>query len=146
MKENMTLTLSDPDARRIFEQHLISEFAVENIRAWEEITLWKQQYPKLPMKSRIASARHIYLVFIPSSAYLCVNVEAATRHELIDLFDLTDEELAAKISPDSFERVLKDVHGMMLGSFQRFQASMQFKQQQHVSTMISPARTHSNLT
>jgi len=123
----MILTLNDKKTRAVFENHLISEFAVENIRVWEEVKTWTSHYPTMPIKSRVLTARHIFQGFIPMTAYLCVNISSKTRHELIQLFNLPGEELALKLNINTFDDVIKSVEHMMLGSYVRFQSSTKKK-------------------
>jgi hypothetical protein len=138
-------------------QHLVHEFSVENLRGWEEIEAWKSQYSVMSLKERVLQARRLYQVrapacllpprltfararkaFIPSSAFLQLNISAMDRMALQDFFALAEDEVASKLTPALFDNVVRELVKMMMGSFERFQRTSLFKQGQQ-QVHVAPA-------
>jgi hypothetical protein len=68
--------------------------------------------------------------FIPSSAFLQLNISDKDRTRLQLFFAQEDDEVAAKLTPGLFDDVMGELLSMMAGSFERFERTTLFKQGQ----------------
>ena len=123
--EDLMRLLEDEDGVRAFMNHLVNEFAVESIKFYMEVILWKRSNAakKKTMQNKLKWARLIYDSFLTSSSILQLNISSAQQNKIDAFFAQTlpeeSEEYAQKLDL-VFEEALKESIYLMSGSWQRF--------------------------
>mmetsp|Transcript_12971 Transcript_12971/g.15117 ORF Transcript_12971/g.15117 Transcript_12971/m.15117 type:complete len:473 (-) Transcript_12971:99-1517(-) len=120
---NLNVTLRDvldnPTGSKLFEQHLINEFATENLTFWRAIENWKTSFDETSEETRKRMAKNIYNRWIKPGCILRINVssdqEEEVRAKIFDrvllertTFDETQSEVYQLMASDNFLRFKSD--------------------------------------
>jgi len=124
---DVTLTdiLHNEDGLTLFEQHLVSEFSVENLTLWKVINRWKDKYDATEEEVRKREANNIYMRWLAPGALVQVNLPGALVIEIADELN----KPSIKISKTVFDLAQFEVFNLMSrDSFQRFRLTPLFKE------------------
>jgi len=131
--------LSDAVFQKIFMEHLVSEWAVENLRFIQQVESYKEHYDVLKSrKERNRVAEQTFRMFIKPGAVLEVNISALKRDHLVSYFSQEPEE-NAQVSKDVFDQAEAEIIALLdRDSFRRFQITKQFKEYASQNLIIDP--------
>ena len=123
--------LEIPSALTKFEEFLIGEFSVENIRFWVGVRRWKAEYTSMGIRSTQMMAKALYSNFVAADAVMQVNISdalrrgieekiltikrAATRKLPLCTFDAAEAEILNVMRRDSYPRFKRsDLHDALV--------------------------------
>jgi len=109
--------LSDSRGRAYFMKHLVDEYAVENLRFYEEVQDFKHTYSTLSDAQQTLWAKQIYTTFIPNSSILQINIPNRIRANLDSVLANAGKQ---KLPLNMFDECETEVVHIMRGSFLRF--------------------------
>ena len=115
--------LADPRGRAFLMKHMINEYAVENLRFYEEVQDFKHAYVTLAPAQQVLWAQRIFIAFIPHTAFLQVNLPHQIRFALDSAFA---NPALSTVRLDVFDQAAEEVVSIMRGSFSRFLRSKQY--------------------
>ena len=120
--------LTNSEARAAFEQHLLNEFSIENIKFYDEVCAWEKAYDTLDDAQRKTRSAQIYHAFIDEEkAELLINISAEQRSPLKELFSRPEAE--RDITKDVFAVAKREIFRLMSNdSFNRFRKKPVFAQ------------------
>lgn len=118
---NLMKILTNPGARRVFEEFMKSQMAEENVDFWVAVHNRKQQEDKEKLS---ADANAIFKKFISGNGMYEINIESDLKKALQDkleadpsdpkLFDEAEFNILREISENSLRRFLQSEHGNSL--------------------------------
>lgn len=127
--------IADENGMRAFALHLVNEFAVESIKFYEEVTLWKKgttgggasKYANI--EAKLSWAKLIYDSYLKPSSVLQLNISSLQQEKIDHFFELpmqNSEEFSQQLD-DVFNQALKESVILMTGSWPRFIQSKLYK-------------------
>ncbi len=123
-----------------FKAHLVAEFSIENLRFWLEATKFKTSF-EADMDLSQTKAREIFNTFIPSSAFLEVNLPAKIKKNLLSEFARKPGAAQREVAKEVFDAAIADIYKLMsTDSFSRFVRSDAYNElQEHVPLVLAGA-------
>jgi len=116
--------LKDDTGAKLFEQHLLNEFSVENLTFWKTVKRWKEKFDETPRDIRKIEAENIIRRWIDEGGLFQLNISSGLFNKVKNRF--TNEILVAK---DLFDEIQRDIYRLMESdSFRRFVDSPMFQQ------------------
>ena len=106
--------LENVELRDMFDDHLASEFSIENLRFWDRAIHWKTLYHMMGEDEAKTRAREIYHIFIARDAAMELNLSSANHKAL----GLAFEE--GQIPITVFDEALEESYKLMSDGLSRF--------------------------
>jgi hypothetical protein len=125
--------LNHPRALKLFNEHLMNEWAVENLKFWSQVETFRGQYSSFKRTRDINMvAVQTFNTFIKPGALMDVNIPATMREELTKVFEehaIRDPDFTKFALPATvFDGAQREIYILMeKDSFQRFQNTRGFK-------------------
>jgi len=123
--------------QKLFGEHLVSEWSVENLRFFNQVNAFRDNYPTFKSsKEANVVALQIYDTFIKPGAVMEVNIPATARERLVEDFkmlthntkDLTSVQIERTIFDEAQGEILELMERDSFARFQRTQAYQDFAQ------------------
>jgi len=125
---NMLRALENTHIRPLFEEHLVSEFSVENLRFWDRATRYKVYYDQLQPSDRDRIANELADVFVKDEGAMQLNLSHVNRSSLLKaLAPAVPGGKAVNVSRDVFDGALKEAYTLMSDGLKRFVSTSKFK-------------------
>jgi hypothetical protein len=137
--------LENPRASKLFAEHLVTVWAVENLKFWSQVEAFRSQYASFRNKKDAnIVAWQTYCTFIRPGAVLDVNIPASSRDKIIAQFDtLVDEDpdlIKVTVPSTIFDVAQHEVFSLMeKDSFQRFLKTDAYKAFANENTVVDAA-------
>jgi len=118
-------------AQKVFTEHLANEWAIENIKFWNQVETYRDHSFKSVKQSNLVALQTLK-TFIKAGSVLEVNIQAKVRDLIVDSFDkhsVQDPDFdKVKIDQHIFDEAQAEVFLLMeKDSFQRFQLTEAYK-------------------
>jgi hypothetical protein len=123
---NFKALLPDDQFQRIFMQHLVSEWSVENLKFWVQVNTFRKHFSNMKQVSKDRhAAKQLFETFVNRGGVLEVNLPDNVRIELENIF----EDDTHPITQDVFDKAQHETETLMeCDSFNRFRESKTFKE------------------
>jgi len=140
------LLLANVAFQKVFMQHLVNEWAMENLRFYQQVTSFKEHYDSFKNnKERNLIAIQTFHTFIKPASVLEVNISANQRSKLIDFFkhmvpENPENSPLFHVPKDIFDESQEEIFMLLeKDSFMRFQQTAQFKEFAAQNLVVDPA-------
>ncbi|KAH9251567.1 hypothetical protein BASA81_010606 [Batrachochytrium salamandrivorans] len=121
LQHHTTITLytllENVELRDMFDEHLVSEFSIENLRFWDRAIYWKSVYFQAVEEERERKANELYRVFIQREGAMALNLSSANLRALALAFDCGRQD---PVPSTVFDSALVECFKLMNDGLARF--------------------------